>query len=114
MRARSIGSNAIAIPSPGTAVPGLVFQLLQSQFPDQLIGRVVRDIHHMDIITKTGRGAVAGADALGVLERDRTVRGRLATLDAKRLLAVLDEFVSPAEHARQAAADPEARLAELL
>src|SRR5205823_3179646 len=63
-------------------------------------------IEHVHVVPQARRRAVAGADALGELQRDLTVGRRFAAADAELLFAMPDQFIRTAQHARQSATDP--------
>src|SRR5262245_51200477 len=119
MRASSTGSYGMWSPSCRSGCAGhephrpAQPDLLQPQVLNQRVRLFGRDVHHVHVVPQARGRAVTGTDALGELQRDRAVIGGVATLHAELRLAVLDQLVSPAQHTRQPATDPQPRLPEL-
>ena len=65
-------------------------------------------VHHHD------RGRATARQTFNELDRELAVRGGLTRMDAKLLLAVLEDALGAAQRARQRAADPQLVLTDRL
>src|SRR5258707_15590364 len=86
--------------------------MLRPQPFDQLVGLLWRDIAFQLALPQHAWGLFAHAHAFRELHRDLAVGAASTRLDAELFAEMAEQLFPAVQHAGQAAADPDARLAE--